>query len=116
MDESDFIPLHSALKPKKYYYSVLKSNFSKPFPLALRFFLPPRQDITSLTYPDGFHQAQVVWLRETRQDGLSAPSLCCEESFRFAPCLESTIIYGEVAFDAARFRISSVLSKEKSVR
>ena len=48
----------------------------------LRFFLPPGQDITSLMYPDGFRQAQAVWLCETRQDGLSAPcSPCCDKSF-----------------------------------
>ena len=61
----------------------LKSNFSKPFPLVLCFFLPPRQDIlvsryTSIrAYPDGVRQAQAVWLRETRQDGLSVPSSFC---------------------------------------
>ena len=84
-----------------------KQFFAKPLPLVLRFSLPPRQDITSLAYPDGFRQAQVVWLRETRQDGLPVPSLCC---------LENIIFHGEVALDAARFRISPVLSKEKSVR
>ena len=51
------------------------------FKTVLRFFLPPRQDITSLTYPDGFCQAQAIWLCETRQDGLSAPSPCCEKVF-----------------------------------
>ena len=30
--------------------------------------------------------------------------------------MENIIIHGEVAFDAARFRISLVLYKEKSVR
>jgi len=37
-------------------------------------------------------------------------------SFQFTPCLENIIVHGEVAFDAARFLISAVLSKEKSVR
>ena len=71
----------------------------------LRFFLPPRQDITSLTYPDGFCEEQAVWLCETRQDGLSAPSPCCEKSFRLVPCLENIIVHEKVAFDAARFRL-----------
>ena len=33
----------------------------------------------------------------------------------FVPCLENIIVHGEVTFDAAHFRISPVLSKEKSV-
>ena len=82
----------------------------------LRFFLPSRQDITSLVYPDGFRQVQAVWLCDTRQDGLSAPSPCCEKGFRLVPSLENIIVHEKVAFDAARFRISPVLSKEKSVR
>ena len=81
MDESDFISLHSALQLKKLFSVKKKSNFSKPFSLVLRFFLPPRQDITILTYPDSFCQAQVVWLHETGQGGLSVPSSCCEEKF-----------------------------------
>ena len=36
--------------------------------------------IASLAYADGFCQAQVGWLRETRQDGLSAPGPYCEET------------------------------------
>ena len=94
---------------------MLEKQFSKQFPLVLRFFLPPRQDITSLTYPDGFRQAQAVWLCETRQDGLSAPSPCCEKSFRLVSCLENIIVHEKVAFHTARVRISLVLSKEKSV-
>ena len=78
MDKSHFIPLHSALRLKK-LFSVRKAIFQNFF-LMLRFFLPPGQDITSLTYPDGFHQAQAVWLCETRL-GLSAPSACCEKVF-----------------------------------
>ena len=81
MDESHFIPLHSAVKLKK-LFSVRKAIFSKPFPLVLHFFLPPRQDITSLVYPDGFRQAQAVWLCKTRQDGLSA-SLLMPHAFAF---------------------------------
>ena len=66
----------TSLKLKKLF-----SHCLKPLPLVLYFLLPPRQDITSLMYPDGFRQVQAVWLRETRQDGLSAPSPCCEETF-----------------------------------
>ena len=80
MDKSHFILLHSALKLKK-LFSVERTIFLKHFPLVLHFFQSPRQDITSLVYPDGFHQAQAVWLYETRQNGLSAPSLCCKETF-----------------------------------
>ena len=39
-----------------------------------------------------------------------------KNSFRLVPCLENIIVHEKVAFDAARFRISPVLSKEKSVR
>ena len=106
---------YSALKLKK-LFSVRKSNFFETFPLVLRFFLSSRQDITSLTYPDGFRQAKAVWLRETRQDGLSAPDRAAKNSFRLVPRLENIAVHGEVAFDAARFRISPVLVKEKSVR
>ena len=96
---------------------MLESKFSKPFPLVLRFFLPPpRQDITSLAYPDGFRQVQALWLCQIRQSGLSAPSSCCGKHFRLISCLENIIVHGEVAFDAARFRILPALSKEKSVR
>ena len=95
---------------------MLEKEFSKPLPLVLRFSLPPRQDITSLSYPDGFRQAQAVWLWESRQDGLSVPSPCCEEKLSARTLSGKIIVHGEVAFDAARFRISPVLSKEKSVR
>ena len=77
IDESHFILLHSALKLKK----SQRSNFSKCFPLVLRFFLPPRQDIASLAYLDDFRQVQAIWLHETRQEGLSAPSPDCKEKF-----------------------------------
>ena len=109
MDESDFIPLHSALKLKKLFSVKKKAIFSKPFPLVLRFFLPPRQDITILTYPDGFCQAQAVWLRKTRQGGLSAPSSCCEENI-LAHILSGKHHYSWRGrfFDAARFCISTV--------
>ena len=60
-------------KTEEMFLAVLEKYFSTPFPLVLRSFLPPTQDIASLAYPDGFHQAQAVWLHETRQDGLSAP-------------------------------------------
>ena len=77
LDESHFILLHSAPKLKK----SQRSNFSKRFPLVLRFFLPPRQDIASLAYLGDFRQVQAIWLHETRQEGLSVPSPCCEEKF-----------------------------------
>ena len=43
------------------------------------------------------------------------PVLAVKKSFRFVPYVEN-IIDGEIAFDAACFRILPVLSKEKSVR
>ena len=61
------------------------------FKAVLRFFLPPRLDITSLTYPDGFRQAHAIWLCETRQDGLSAPSPCCEKVFRSYPVWKTSL-------------------------
>ena len=69
----------------------IATAFSKPFPLVLRFFLPPTQDITSLAYPDGFRQAQAVRLCETRQDGLLAPSPCCEEVFGSYPVWKTSL-------------------------
>ena len=64
------------------FLSVLETFFEALASCAA-FLSPPRQDIASLTYPDGFHQAQAVWLCETRQDGFSTPSPCCEEKYLF---------------------------------
>ena len=61
-------------------------------------------------YPDSFCQVQAVWLCETRQDGLSAPSPCREEMFLARTCLENVIVHKEVAFDAARFRLEMPVS------
>ena len=115
MDESHFIPLHSAVKLKK-LFSVRKQFFETLSSCAAFLSLYLRQDITSLAYPDGFRQAQALWLCQLRQSGLSAPSPCCGKHFRLVSCLENIIVHGEVAFDAVRFRISPALSKEKSVR
>ena len=76
MDESHFLPLHSAVKLKK-LFSVRITVSSCAVFLSASY----RQDITSLAYPDGFRQAQGVWLCEAWQDGLSVPSPCCEEKF-----------------------------------
>ena len=49
--------------------------------------------------------------------GFQRPVRAEKKDFRFVLlCPENIIVHGEVAFDAARFRISPVLSKEKSVR
>ena len=74
------ISLYTITQCTKTKEMCLKKDFffRNPFLLCC-VFLPPRQDIASLAYPDGFRQAQAVWLRETRQDGLSAPSPCCKE-------------------------------------
>ena len=77
----------------------------------LRFFLPTRQDIATLTYPDGFHQAQAIWLSETTQDGLSVPSPYCNERFSIRT-LENIIVHGEVAVDVAQIHILPVLFRE----
>ena len=45
----------------------------------LHFFLPTRQELLVLRIQTAF--AQAFWLRETRQDGLAVPNLCCEEMF-----------------------------------
>ena len=88
---------------------MLEKQFLKPFPFVLRFFLPPRQDVTSFVYPDDFHQTQVVWLRKTRQDGLSVPSSCYEDQFWLVARLENIIVHGEIAFDVVRFCILPVI-------
>ena len=44
------------------------------------------------------------------------PVRAAKKSFQYTPYLENIIVHGEVAFDAALFRISPVLSKEKSIR
>ena len=76
----------------------------------MQFFLP-------LAYTDSFaKRMQVVWIHETRQDGLSVPSLCCKERFLVRTLSENIIAHEEVAFNAARFCILPVLSKEESVR
>ena len=82
----------------------------------LRFFLPPRQDIATHVYPDGFHQEQAIWLRETMQDKLSVPSPCCEERFSIRTLSGNIIVHREVALDVASFGILPVPFKEKSVR
>ena len=76
----------------------------------LHFFLSPKQAIAILAYLDGFYQVQALWLRETRQDGLSAP----RNVFGLYTVLKNIIVHGEVAFDAP-LHISPVLSKEKNV-
>ena len=43
------------------------------------------------------------------------PVRAAKKHVQLVPCLENTIAHGEVAFDAAHFRILPVLSKEKSV-
>ena len=67
---------------------------NEPFPLVLRFFLPPMQDISSLMHSDGFIQMQAVWLRETRQDGLQCPVCAVKKSLQLIPCLENIIVHG----------------------
>ena len=42
------------------------------------------------------------------------PVCAAKKSLRIVPCLENIIVHGKVGFDAARFRISPVISKEKS--
>ena len=80
----------------------------------LRFFLPPRQDITSLAYPDGFRQAQALWLCQIRQSGLSAPSPCCGKHFRLVSCLENIIVHGEVALMPHAFAFRLLFLKRKA--
>ena len=102
-------------KTEEMFLSVLEKYSLESFPLVLPFFLPSRQDIASLPYLDGFCQVQVVWLHKTRQDGLSGPSLCCKDMFSVR-ILSGKHHCSQKAFDAARFHILPVLSKENNVR
>ena len=94
---------------------MLEKQFSKQFPLVLRFFLPPTQDITSLTYPDGFRQAQAVWLCETRQDGLSAPSPCCEKVFGSYPVWKTSLFTKRSLFIPHAFAFRLFFPKRKAL-
>ena len=49
-----------------------------------------------------------------RLDKIDFQRPAAKKGFRHVPCLEYIIIQGEVAFDAARFHISPVLSKEEA--
>ena len=95
------ISLHTITQCTKTEEVFLSVFFSKTF--LLHFFSPPRQDIASLTYPDGFRQTQTVWLHETRQNGLSALSQCCEERFLVRALSGNIIVHGEATFNAGRF-------------
>ena len=79
----------------------------------LHFFLPPRQDIANLAYPDGFRQVQAVWLCETSKMDFQRSVCAVKKGFLFVSCLENIIVHREVSFDAALFLISPVLSKRK---
>ena len=76
----------------------------------------PFFNITSHTYPDGFRQAQASGYARVGKMNYQHPVRAAKKHFRIAPCPENIIVHGEVIFDAASFRISPVLSKEKSVR
>ena len=108
-------PLHSALKLKK-WFSVRKAIFRNPYLLCyVSFYLLGKILLVS--------RSQTAFARRKRSGyarlgkmGFQRPVRAGKKRFRLAPCLENIIVHGEVAFDAARFRISPVLSKEKSVR
>ena len=71
----------------------------------LCFFQPPRQDITSLASPGYARLGKIDF---------QCPVRAARTSLRLVPCLENMIVHGEVAFDAARFRISPVFPKRKA--
>ena len=74
-------PLHSTLKLKK-LFSVRIAVFRNPNLLCCVSFCFLGKILLVSPIQTAFAmQAQAVWLCETRQDGLSALSPCCEETF-----------------------------------
>ena len=82
----------------------------------LHFVLPTRQAITSLSIQMAFARRKRSGYARLGKMDFQHPVCAARKCFRLVPCLENSIVHGEVAFDAARFRISPVLSKEKNVR
>ena len=108
-------PLHSALKLKK-LFSVRKAIFRNPFLLCcVSFCLLGKILLVSRIQTAFARRKRSGYARLGKMD-FQCPVRAAKKSFRLVPCLENIIVHGEVDFGAARFRISPVLSKEKSVR
>ena len=68
----------------------------------LHFFLPPRQDITSLTCPNTFARHKLSGYPRLGKIDFQRQVHAAKKSFQLVSCLEDIIVYGEV-FDVARF-------------
>ena len=108
-DESHFIPLHSTLKLKK-FLSVWKPIFRNPFLLCCVSFCLLGKIILVSRIQTAFARRKQSGYAKLGKMDFQHPVHAVKKSFRLVSCLEN-IIHGEVAFDATRFHISTVLSK-----
>ena len=115
MDESHIIPLHSALKLTK-LFGVRKAIFRNPFFLCCVSFCLLGKTLLVSRIQTAFTRLKRSGYARLGKMGFQRPVRAARKCFRLVPCLENIIVHGQVAFDAARFRISPVVSKEKSVR
>ena len=108
-------PLHSALKLKK-LFSVRKAFFHNPYLLCcISFCLLGKILLVSRIQTAFARRKQSGYTRLGKMD-FQCPVRAAKKCFLLTPCPENIIVHREVAFNAARFRILPVLSKEKSVR
>ena len=113
-NESHFILFHSPLKLKR-LFSVWRAMFRNTFPLCCVSFCLLGKILVDSHIQMAFACKRSGCARLDKMD-FQRPIHAAKKRFRFVPCLENIIVHGKVAFDAARFRISPVLSKEKNFR
>ena len=114
MDESHFIPLHSALKLKK-LFSVTKAIFRNHFILCcVSFCLLGKILLVSRIQADFARRKRSGYARLGKMD-FQCPVRAAKNVFGSYPVWKNIIVHEKVAFDAAHFSISPVLYKEKSV-
>ena len=107
-------PLHSALKLKK-LFSVRKAIFWNPYLLCCISFCLLGKILLVSRIQTAFARRKMSGYARLGKMDFQCPVRAAKK-LRLAPCLKNLIVHGEVAFDAARFCISPVLSKEKSIR
>ena len=105
MDESHFIPLHSALKLKK-LFSVWKAIFQSHFFLCCASFCLLGKILLVSRIQTAFARCKRSGYMKLGKMDFQCPVRAVRKSFLFVSCLKNII-----AFDAARFHISTVLSK-----
>ena len=114
MDKSHFILLHSALKLKK-LFSVERTIFSKHFLLCCISFSLLGKILLVACIQMAFTRCKRSGYMRLGKMDFQRPVCAAKKSFRLVPCLENIIVHVEVVFNAVRFCITPVLSKEKSI-